>query len=175
MADPAVLSGLAPYAYPDPDVMHTGLFQTPAETVTEFSFWSLWGAPLLMATDPRNMSDFKRSVVLNADVLGVQRDALSARAVRLRADNATGAQLWYRDLAGAEAVALLYNGNDWAAQNLSVSWAELGGAWAGAGAGGVDVYDVWQHAVVARAQAGGMQATGVPPHGVAMWRLSLPQ
>jgi alpha-galactosidase len=174
MADPAVLSGLAPYAFPDPDVLHTGLFQTPAETTTEFSFWSLWGAPLLMATDPRNMTAFKASVVLNEDVLGIQRDALFARAVRLRADNATGAQLWYRDLAGGEAVALLYNRNDWAAQNLSVSWAELGGAWAGAGAGGVDVFDVWTKAL-AKAQAGGMQATDVPPHGVAMWRLSLPK
>ena len=174
-ADPAVLSGLAPYAYPDPDVMHTGLFQTPAETATEFSFWALWGAPMLMATDPRNMSEFKRSVVLNEDVLGVQRDAARARARRVRADNATGAQLWYRDLAGAPqaaAVVLLYNANDWAAQNLSVAWAELGGAWAAPGAA-CDVYDLWQHRQVAAAQAGGLQAAEVPPHGVAMWRLTL--
>lgn len=174
-ADPAVLSGLAPYAYPDPDVMHTGLFQTPAETATEFSFWALWGAPMLMATDPRNMSEFKRSVVLNEDVLGVQRDAARARARRVRADNATGAQLWYRDLAGAPqaaAAVLLYNANDWAAQNLSVAWAELGGAWAAPGAA-CDVYDLWQHRQVAAAQAGGLQAAEVPPHGVAMWRLTL--
>jgi hypothetical protein len=144
--------------------MHTGLFQTPAETVTEFSFWALWGAPMLMATDPRNMSDFKRSVVLNEDVLGVQRDAARARARRVRADNATGAQLWYRDLAGAPqaAAVLLYNANDWAAQNLSVAWAELGGAWAAPGAA-VAVYDLWQHKQVAAAQAGGLQAAEVPP------------
>jgi hypothetical protein len=125
-----------------------------------------------MATDPRNMSDFKRSVVLNEDVLRIQRDAARARAVRLRADNSTGAQLWYRDLAGGAGVVVLYNANDWAAQSLDVAWAELGGAWARAGAR-VDVYDVWAHKQVAAAQAGGLQAAGVPPHGVAMWRLAL--
>ena len=172
MADPAVLAGLAPFSFPDPDVMHTGLFQTEAETVTEFSFWALWGAPLLMATDPRNMSAFKSSVILNEDLLAVQRDPSFSRARRIRASNATGAQLWYKDLHGppASAVVILYNARDFEAQDLSVAWAELGGAWAGAA---VDVYDMWTHSTIFTAQVDGARALAVPPHGVAVWRLAL--
>jgi alpha-galactosidase len=171
MADPAVAAGLAPYAFPDPDFLMTGLFQTPAESRTEFSFWALWSAPMLVATDVRNMTADKLAILTNADVLGVQRDPLLAPAARLRLDNATGAQVWAKPLASGGAAVILFNAGDVAPVDVAVSWAELGPAWAGAGVT-VRVYDAWAHAVVAPAQAGGATAAGLGPHASVMWLLS---
>ena len=167
MADANVTRGLAPYSFPDPDFLMTGLFQTEAESITEFSFWSLWSAPMLVATDVRNMSAFKASVLSNADVLAIQWDDSLAPAVRLRAGSS---QLWVKPLANGDAAVVLYNSNDFAAQDVSVAWDELGGKWVG---GTVSVYDLWAHRIIATAQTAGLTAAALPPHGCAMWRLSL--
>jgi len=169
MANASVTAGLAPFSYPDPDFLMTGLFQTEAETVTEFSFWSLWSAPLIVATDVRNMSQFKVSVLTNADVLAVQADAALAPAARLRAG---AAQLWAKPLAGGDVAVVLFNADGAAARDVPLAFADIGGAWAAAGAE-VRVYDLWAHAVIAPAATGGLVASALPPHGSKMWRLSL--
>ncbi len=166
-ADPATGRGLAPFSWPDPDFLETGLFQTEAEGQTEFTFWALWGAPLVVTTELRNLSAWKRSVLLNEDALAVQADPLLAPAARLRADNATGAQLWARPLSGGRIAAVLYNGADLQARDVACTWAELG--WAGAS---VDVYDAWAHSRVGAGVQGGATAKALPPHGSAMWILS---
>jgi alpha-galactosidase len=162
-----VTRGLAPYAYPDPDFLMTGLFQTEAESITEFSFWALWSAPMLVATDVRNMSAFKASVLGNADVLAIQWDEILAPAARLRAGSA---QLWVKPLANGDVAVVLYNADDAKTQDVAVAWSEIGGKWAGAT---VSVFDLWAHRVIAAAQTGGLTAAALPPHGSAMWRLSL--
>lgn len=167
MANASVTAGLAPYAYPDPDFVMTGLFQTEAESVTEFSFWCLWSAPIIVATDVRNMSAFKASVLGNTEALAIQWDPLLAQARRVRAGTA---QLWIKPLQGGDAAIVLYNSMDFEAQNVSVAWAELGQPWAGAS---VNVRDLWAHKAIATNQAGGLTAPLVPPHGSAMWRISL--
>jgi hypothetical protein len=52
-----------PHAWMDPDFLET-MFEPYTmnftNSRTEFSFWSLWSAPLLMATHPANLSDEKR-------------------------------------------------------------------------------------------------------------------
>jgi alpha-galactosidase len=169
MANASVTRGLAPFAYPDPDFLMTGLFQTEAESMTELSFWALWSAPLIVATDVRNMSAFKASVLGNADVLGVQWDAALKPAARLRAGSA---QLWSKPLANGDVAVVLYNAGDSAVQDVSAAWSELGGNFSRPGAT-VSVYDLWAHRVIATAQTGGLTAKALPPHGSAMWRLSL--
>ena len=152
----------------------TGLFQTEAESLTEFSFWALWSAPLIVTTDVRNMSAFKRSVLMNAGVLAIQRDAALSPAARLRVDNATGAQLWRKPLAGGDAAVILYNAHDWtAAPSLAVSWSELGPPWDAPDAR-VRVIDVWENETLAPAATGGFAVPQpVPPHGSVLYRLSL--
>ncbi len=44
------------------------------DKVTEFSFWSLFGAPLLVATDLRNLTDKKQ--ILNSEVIAINQDPL---------------------------------------------------------------------------------------------------
>jgi len=70
-----------PHAWMDPDFLET-LF-TPlghdwppmnfTNSRTEFSFWSLWASPLLMATDPADLSDEKRAIIMNPDVIGINQ------------------------------------------------------------------------------------------------------
>lgn len=69
------------YGWMDPDFLMTLMLEdyplahydnhttmTFQQSKSEFSFWALWASPLVMATDPRSMSDAKRSIVLNAEV-----------------------------------------------------------------------------------------------------------
>ena len=34
---------------------------------TEYTFWSLWSAPLLISTDVRNMSSTKKNILMNKE------------------------------------------------------------------------------------------------------------
>jgi len=75
---------------------------------TEMAFWSLWSAPLLMATDPENLSDEKKSIILNEEVLAVHHDELWVGGDRLY-NATTGAQAWRKPLANGDVAVILYN------------------------------------------------------------------
>jgi len=55
------------YGYIDPDFLET-LFPITMSFIdsrTEFSFWALWSAPLLVSTDIRNLTDKKKAILTN--------------------------------------------------------------------------------------------------------------
>jgi len=119
-----------PFGWMDPDFLMTlwgGTMDFTASR-TEFSLWAMWAAPLLVATDVRRMSDEKRAIIMNEEVIAVNQDALAHAADRLRNDSATGEQLWARPLAnGDQAVLLFHNCHPHGPpRNLSVSWVDLG-------------------------------------------------
>ena len=128
-----------PYGWLDPDFLMT-LYPLTMDFVvsrTEYTFWSLWSAPLLVATDIRYMSHEMRSILLNPEVIAINQDVSGTGGDRLRKDNASGAQLWARPLAnGDKAVALFNDGagrggrapmdSAPSALNISCSWGELG-------------------------------------------------
>jgi alpha-galactosidase len=76
-----------PHAWMDPDFLET-MFEPYTmnftNSRTEFSFWSLWSAPLLMATDPANLSDEKRSIIMNPEVIAINQDKLFTAGERIR-------------------------------------------------------------------------------------------
>ena len=170
MANPAIGGSTARFGYADPDFLMTGIITMSAlESETEFAFWALFAGPMIVATDVRNMSAWKRSVLLNADVIAVSQDALVSPGRRVRGA-AGGAQVWARALANGDVAVILYNGADAPAPvDIAVSWRELG--WdAGVRA---SVRDLWAHAAVPGSPfVGGATAAAVPPHGHAMWRVS---
>jgi alpha-galactosidase len=141
---------------------------TQTESETEFAFWALFATPLIVATDVRNMSAWKASVLLNADIIAVSQDALVQPGRRVRGA-AGGAQVWSRTLANGDLAVILYNAGDAASVDIPVTWRELG--WdAGTTAA---ARDLWTHAPVPGSPfVGGATAAAVPPHGHAMWRLS---
>ena len=169
MADPRVGGSTVPFGFADADFLMTGIpSMTQTESETEFAFWALFATPLIVATDVRNMSAWKASVLLNADVIAVSQDALVQPGRRVRGA-AGGAQVWSRTLANGDLAVILYNAGDAASVDIPVTWRELG--WdAGTTAA---ARDLWSHSPVPGSPfVGGATAAAVPPHGHAMWRLS---
>jgi len=106
-------AGLSKYAAPgqwnDPDYLLPGYFwEFEVESVTEFSFWSLFAAPLIVATDVRDLSD--KQVILNKEVIDIDQDKLGIQG-DLRVNNTDGGQIWTRPLSNNSWAAVLYNSN----------------------------------------------------------------
>ena len=173
MANPAIGGSTVPFGYADPDFLMTGIAtMSSLESETEFAFWALFAGPMIVATDVRNMSAWKRSVLLNADVLAVSQDRLVSPGRRVRGA-AGGAQVWLRALADNSIAVILYNAADAPTPvDIPVSWRELG--WdSGVKA---SVRDLWAHADLPGSPfVGGATAAAVPPHGHAMWRVTQAQ
>ncbi|EGD81512.1 hypothetical protein PTSG_02230 [Salpingoeca rosetta] len=84
------------YGLPDPDFIFTGgqgcgahsppgtrcPGQTEDEYMSEFSVWTIAGGSLLIASDPRNMTDFMARVWFNHEILAVYNDSASLQSVR---------------------------------------------------------------------------------------------
>eukprot|EP01102_Stenamoeba_stenopodia_P001079 TRINITY_DN1094_c0_g2_i1.p1 TRINITY_DN1094_c0_g2~~TRINITY_DN1094_c0_g2_i1.p1 ORF type:complete len:418 (-),score=69.49 TRINITY_DN1094_c0_g2_i1:110-1363(-) len=113
-----------PGGWNDPDFLMTGGAgcsdsngvcpgQTWTEYTTEFSIWAIANAPLIIATEIRNMSDEKQAIVLNKEVIAVNQDPLGIAGGRVWADSINGStQVWAKPLVDGSAAAILYNGND---------------------------------------------------------------
>jgi len=85
-----------PYAWMDPDFLET-LFLDKYNPITmnytnsrtEYTFWALWSAPLLVATDPADLSEEKRSILMNPEVIAINQDEAFVAGERIRNDNET--------------------------------------------------------------------------------------
>ena len=155
------------------------------ESRTEFSFWSLWASPLIFATDPRGMSDSKRSILLNVEAIAVNQDALSLGGGRLSSNETSGAQVWSKPLSGGEVAVLLYNrgsydddtwGGGGAGVGVGFTWAQLGwGAGVVGPGGGYDVAmrDLWAHAAAAASDPDTGHTAVLDPRDVQFLRLKL--
>ena len=53
---------------------------------SEYTFWSLWSAPLLVATDVRALSEQKRQILLNREVIAINQDESATAGNRLRSE-----------------------------------------------------------------------------------------
>lgn len=118
----------APYAWMDPDFLETlaPIFLPYIESRTEFSFWSLWSAPLIVATDIRNMTAEKQSILLNPEVIAIDQDPLARGGDRIWYDNATHAQIWAKQIANGRQAVILFNPHSTADLLISVSWPQIG-------------------------------------------------
>lgn len=73
------------YGWMDPDFLMT-LYLKPlwipytantyVNSKTEFSFWSIWQAPLLVATDLRSLSKQKKKILMNTEIIAINQDEL---------------------------------------------------------------------------------------------------
>ena len=113
---------------------------------TEFTFWSIWSAPLLVSTDLRHLHKDadKRAILMNDEVIAINQDGLATAGDRIlkRAD---GGQVWSRDLANGDKCVVLYNNGlgklfGGADVQLGVSWEQIG--WKGGDL--VSVRDLWK-------------------------------
>lgn len=154
------------YGWLDPDFLMT-LYPATMDFIasrTEFTFWCLWSAPLLVSTEVRNMTAEKRAILLNSEAIAINQDGPTAGA-RVRNDT-DGGQVWARSLVNGDKAAVLYNAG-LASINVSVAWAEIG--WPADAR--VAVRDIWQGADLGTA-AGGFTAS-LARRDVAFLRLTL--
>jgi alpha-galactosidase len=115
------------YGWMDPDFLMTmfPITMSFTDSRTEYSFWSLWSAPMLVATDVRNMTAEKQSILMNPEVIAINQD-VSFTAGDLRFNNtATGCQVWSRPLSNGDHAVILFNSHDSATANVTVTWQML--------------------------------------------------
>jgi alpha-galactosidase len=171
------------YGWMDPDFLMTLFMENYTapdgktimnfmESRTEFSFWSLWASPLIVATDPRNMSEAKRSIIMNEEVIAINQDSLYKGGTRLQ-NNTDGSEVWSKDLLNGDIAVILYNrgnssfgGGD--AVDVTVTWSELG--WSDEGQ--VFMRDVWGHTDVTPSDPATGHTVTLVPKDVSMYRLS---
>jgi alpha-galactosidase len=166
-----------PHAWMDPDFLETLFLEKYLEkdnvmmnftnSRTEFTFWALWSSPLLVATDPANLSEEKQAILLNKEVIAINQDSLFIAGERIRNDNeTTGGQVWSRPLANGDLCVVLYNSGQEDGVAVKVAWSEVG--WSDDEA--ILVRDLWAKEDVGIIS--GSYERLLPAHDVAMLRLS---
>lgn len=84
------------FGWLDPDFLMTLYHPTMdfEESRTEYTFWTLWSSPLLVSTDLRNLSDEKKEILMNKEVIAINQDESYTSGDRI--SNATdGSQVCY--------------------------------------------------------------------------------
>jgi len=143
------------------------------ESRTEFAFWSLWSAPLLVATDLVNLTEHKRSILTNEEVLAIHHDSLWIAGERIF-NNTDGGQAWFRPLANGDVAVILYNegtnDNPLAKISVTVNFSSFEGVgWGDEDA--VMVRDLWEKKNVGISK-GSVTARRLGVHDHQMLRLS---
>ena len=157
------------FGWMDPDFLMTMYWPTMGyiESRTEFSFWSLWSAPLMVSTDVRKLSKEKQSILLNEEIIAIDQDPSNTAGDRIW-NASDGSQLWGRSLANGDKAVILYNdGRSHGAVNVSVAWSQLG--WPKTSL--VKVRDLWLHKDVGN-YSQGFQAPMLAPRDVVYLRLA---
>jgi alpha-galactosidase len=150
--------------------------QTDTEYLSEFTLWAVTSSPLFLATDPRNLTDLQRKVLLNTELIQINQDApdkdgLYHAAARVGFDPSCAAdslganhktnpcEIWARRLSNGDLV--LHNTGK-IIRNISASFAALGDD--ASLSQPVTVRDLWAHSM----QQGQHTAysAAVEPHGV---------
>lgn len=160
-------SVLSQYAGPnhwnDPDMLEVGNGgMTDVEYKSHFSLWAIMAAPLITGNDLRNMSDETKAILLNKDVISIDQDPLGIQGRVLKNDN--GKEIFVKPLANGDVAVLLFNRTS-NSLSISTNAQEIGMESSEA----YKIRDLWQHTDMLT--PGNISAT-IPPHGVAMYRVS---
>eukprot|EP00040_Diaphanoeca_grandis_P015303 m.77906 g.77906 ORF g.77906 m.77906 type:complete len:409 (+) comp25062_c0_seq3:21-1247(+) len=156
------------YGYLDPDFLMTlyPVTMSFVDSRTEYTFWSLWSSPLIVCTDIREkaMTDDKKSILMNPEVIAINQDDLITAGDRLRGVEG-GTQVWVRDLANGDKAVVLYNsGNHKTPLQINVTWSELG-----LSPGPHGVRDLWARKSLGMVNTS--YVTTVGPHDVSFIRI----
>ncbi|XP_065836434.1 uncharacterized protein [Oscarella lobularis] len=180
-------AGLSKYAGPggwnDPDFLMTGgegcaddenkrcPGMTDVEYKTEFVMWCILAAPLLVATDVRNMTDIQKQALFNAELIAVNQDKMGHQGDRLGFSNCSSksddCQIWAKNLTDNAVAVALFNAGD-STHNITFNFTLLPG-W---DSKSVHFRDLWEMKDVGSFQHS-FTANDVPSHGVAVYKLTI--
>jgi alpha-galactosidase len=160
---------LAPYAGPghwnDPDMLEIGNGgMTDDEYRVHMSLWAMLAAPLMAGNDVRNMSKAALNILVNKEVIAVDRDPLGKQGTRVSKNG--DQEVWMKPLSkGAVAVALFNRGSEPA--TMSVKWSDFA-----KGKGHTVVKNLWSYEFIKVAGDDENWSTKVPKHGVVLLRIA---
>jgi len=189
-----------PFRWNDPDFLMTGGAgcdvtmpgkrcpgMSEVEYRTEFSLWTMGAASMILSTDPRNMTAFMRSTLLQNEMLAIHRDPLGISGGKV-ADHINAAdfcghtddcQVWARPLADGSWAMALFNRQPYDNENPTAPGhaATITGNWSSlpsppAAGAKLKVRDVWL-AKDLGTFAGSYTAEDVPPHATVFLHLEL--
>eukprot|EP00037_Helgoeca_nana_P037571 m.16613 g.16613 ORF g.16613 m.16613 type:complete len:404 (+) comp9060_c0_seq1:42-1253(+) len=113
------------YGWLDPDFLMTlyPITMPFVESRSEFTFWALWSAPLIVSTDIRSLSAEKKEILMNKEVIAINQDPLITAGDRVSGKQG-GPQVWVRSLANGDKAVVLFNSGS-ADVAIGVTWASL--------------------------------------------------
>jgi len=123
----SVLQPIAiPGAWNDMDMVICGDFSlSKDECEAHFFMWSILASPLYMSNDLRQLPEFARTVLMNAEIIEVSQDPLGIQGKRIWQNGPFS--IWSRPLHdGSQAVAFLSEDNQGTPSNFTVTWKQLG-------------------------------------------------
>lgn len=141
----------------DPDYLGPELGMTTTEFGTQISLWAIAAAPLVIGSDPRNLSDTSIAMLTDPDMLAINQDRLGIQGTRLGSPGTL--EVWTKPLAdGSKAVALVNRGTTSATVSTT-------GAALGFGDSRLRVKNVWTDTT---GDSLGRVAATVPGHGTVL-------
>jgi alpha-galactosidase len=155
-------AGLAQFAGPghwnDPDMLEIGNGKmTEDEYRTHMSLWALLAAPLLAGNDLSKMTVVDKRILMNADAISIDQDALGRQGDRLYQSG--DFDVWTKPLSRGRVAVGLFN-RSWSNREVSVDLAEIGFQ------NGAAVRDVWKQKDLGHVI--GVFTNTVPTHGVTL-------
>ena len=159
-----IASFTQPGHWNDPDMLEIGNGGMNADEYrTHMSLWSLLAAPLIAGNDLRSMSEETKSILMNAEVIGIDQDP-AAKPVQVlsRQEKIVIVTRPLHD--GSIAVGIFNRGDH--AQEAGFDWKSLPIASSGKS---LHARDLWKHAALPA--AGNRFSTTVPAHGVVLLKV----
>lgn len=113
----------------DPDMLVTGdQGLTPDEQRAHFALWCVMSSPLMLGSDPRQMSAVEREILLNTECIAVNQDA-TEQGRRIKVEGRT--ELWAKRLQGGRVAVLLLNRDPVSTRSITLRGSDVGlpGKW----------------------------------------------
>jgi alpha-galactosidase len=146
----------------DPDYLAPQLGMNENEAQAQMTMWAVLAAPLILGSDPRNLSPETIQMLTNPYVIAIDQDRLGVQGTVVRRQDT--AQIWVKQLAGgARAVALLNRGSSTLEVVATPRVIRI------ARATRYRVEDLWQHAIVI---TDGVIRARIAPHAAALYRIT---
>jgi len=139
-ADPDFLMTLFP-GYP-----HSYPAYGVAESRAEFSLWSLWSSPLVVATGVATVNAAKMEILGNTDVIAIDQE-VSSKAGYYVFTTRKGLQCWTRPMSNGDTVILVLNPLDQQVSDI-VNMTKAGVPWTVPGVPAFTAKDLWTKKVI---------------------------
>jgi alpha-galactosidase len=135
---------------------------TEAEARAQMTMWAVVAAPLILGSDPRELSPAAIKMLTNREVIQVDQDHLGIQGTRVQEEGS--AQIWVKPLTGGErAVALLNRGSTELTMTTTPRTIRI------AQARRYAVENLWTHRTIT---ATGEISARVAPHAAVLYRVT---